>query len=476
MITMHDFLRLVLSFLKESIEIAIIAGVLFGIVLGITYFVFRVRKGKKEKFPWGKAIPFWLLAGYGVVLFYVTLLRYGGMYSYSSANLHLFRAWREAWNYCSLQNWLNVLLNVALFIPLGLLLPLLVKWIQKWYVMLAVGFGTSLIIEGMQLCLGRGVFDVDDLFTNTLGGMFGFCIVMALRRLICKKERSIKKFFAYMAYPLIFVAVLISLSISYSLKEYGNLQEAPAFTVNTKGIEWELQCGLDDSVQSAAIYQASTLDKDSSDVFAAAFAENAGITFPDASYYDHSTIFANHSTGDFLRVSYLDGSYRYSVGNPSLEMNVWDLEDAEVDEETLRAMLAPYNIFLPDTTEFHYDGNGRHIFTVDMVPTRDGVIDGTLQCRCKEGMVLTEIENNLLSLKYYKEEAIITQTEGYERLCSGKFGEGAFFEYYKPDQVIVRSCKLDYRVDTKGFYQPVYVFEISLNDEDFEEIVVPAMK
>ena len=60
------------------------------------------------------------------------------------------------------------LLNIALFVPLGFLLPLLSKPFRKWYAALGAGFGVSLLIELSQFFTGRGMCDVDDLFTNTL--------------------------------------------------------------------------------------------------------------------------------------------------------------------------------------------------------------------------------------------------------------------------------------------------------------------
>lgn len=44
---------------------------------------------------------------------------------------------------------------------------------------------------------------------------------------------------------------------------------------------------------------------------------------------------------------------------------------------------------------------------------------------------------------------------------SGKSFEGAWFAQ-SVQQIEVRSCTLDYLSDSKGFYQPVYRFELSL--------------
>lgn len=67
------------------------------------------------------------------------------------------------------------LLNVALFLPLGVFLPLFCKHFRKLYRTLLFGFGTSLLIEVLQIFTFRAT-DVNDLMTNTLGTLLGWCI------------------------------------------------------------------------------------------------------------------------------------------------------------------------------------------------------------------------------------------------------------------------------------------------------------
>ena len=65
----------------------------------------------------------------------------------------------------------------------------------------------------------------------------------------------------------------------------------------------------------------------------------------------------------------------------------------------------------------------------------------------------------------------------FERLCDGNFNDGGFFEVERPNDVTVLSCILSYRIDTKGFYQPVYLFELSSEDGSYKDwIMIPAMK
>lgn len=467
---MHDFLYLIFSLLRRGMALAILAAVLCGATLTVSFLIHRRITGGQKKFPWRNSILLLLLVGYLALLLYATLLRYasGG---YASVNLHLFRAWREAWNSFSLQGWLNILLNVALFVPLGVLLPLMAKGFRKWYWMLAGGFGTSLAIELLQRFTGRGLFDVDDLLANTLGAALGYCAVMIILTAFRGRGKRFRKCMGYGAVPLVFVLVLAGTVAGYQLQEFGNLPSAPAFSANTRGVVWTPDCQLPDTEETAPTYRTEALTKESCDVFGAAFAEKHGITFPDASYYDSSAIYMNHATGDFLYVSYPDGSYEYSVGGVNDA-----LERTELAEETLRALLASYDIVIPDSAEFSYEGNGVHTFTVRMEQVGDTLVDGILTCRCRKNDTLESIENHLITYTFYKDVPILSQAQAYEQLCKGNFSNGDFFDYHSPSQITVQSCTLEYEIDTKGFYQPVYKFALTLEGMDPWTVTVPARK
>lgn len=66
--------------------------------------------------------------------------------------------------------------NILGFIPLGFLFPFVWKRGARGLVTLVFCFGVSLSFEWIQLKTGIGVFDVDDLFLNTLGGLTGLIL------------------------------------------------------------------------------------------------------------------------------------------------------------------------------------------------------------------------------------------------------------------------------------------------------------
>lgn len=68
----------------------------------------------------------------------------------------------------------NLAGNILVFSPMGILIPIFrEKKMGLWYIG-GVSFLLSLFIETVQLIFRVGVFDVDDLIMNTLGGMIGY--------------------------------------------------------------------------------------------------------------------------------------------------------------------------------------------------------------------------------------------------------------------------------------------------------------
>lgn len=455
---MNEYVSFILGLVRRDGALAALAVC---VVLAAAVVILR---RKHRPFPWPRVLVLALLAGYLVALLGMTLL---GRSEYSAAyiNLHWFRAWWEAWNSFSIKNWLLVVLNVAAFVPLGLLLPLAARPFRRWYIAVPTGFLASLAVETLQYLTRRGTWDVDDLLTNTLGCALGYCLVMTALCLRHRETRSPRRWLPYLATPLAFVLVLGGTFAVYALQPYGNLTLAPAYRVDLSGIQWELDLVLDNTSTTAMVYRASRMDQPSCDAFGAAFAEQAGVTFPDAYYYDDTTIFANHSTGDFLTVDYRDGSFTYRIGTPL---------SAEATEAGLREVLAGLGIAIPDGVTFDRTDN-RCTFTADFLPVGDAVYHGVLSCRMENGAV-TEVENRLVPLTPCREAAILTQSEAYTRLMQGRFSRAEPLAALQPMTVAVTACTLVYEADTKGYYQPVHQFTLAAEGLEMDQALIPALR
>ena len=377
---MHDFLSYLFYLLQRGLNLALPAVVLAAVVLGTVWLIYRKND---RPFPWKKAFLILVLIGWLVLTLFVTLLRGEGN-GFREWNFHLFLAWKEAWSQFTLKVWLNVLLNIALFMPLGFLLPLLAQKFKNGLVMLITGFGSSLLIELTQLALGRGMFDVDDLFTNTLGAMLGWALIMVLITAVKRPNNWGKRACAYLALPLTFILALALIFGGYALKPYGNLSENYVVKADLANIQWQIAFEPDDISAEAYVYKVGRLDKTAAEAFAA-----------------------------------------------------------------------------------------------DLIPQGEELIYGTLVCSLKEedGVTyLQRIANSMVVLEPYQEEAIISQAQAIEKLQSGESFYGDLMQYYEIEEAEILSCSLAWLSDTKGFYQPVYRFELKQDGGNTTIDYVAALK
>ncbi len=89
----------------------------------------------------------------------------------------------------------NILGNILAFAPFGFLLPFIHKRYRGFFKIIFLSLLFSLTVESLQLYLKVGIFDVDDLFLNTLGGLLGyiaFVICYTFYRSLNKKHRVIR--------------------------------------------------------------------------------------------------------------------------------------------------------------------------------------------------------------------------------------------------------------------------------------------
>ena len=464
---MSEFLEYVLWQFQNSLVLVLLVGFVAVAAIGITYRIYKRKYKGEKKFPWRKTFLWLIFLGYLVIVLYATILRNAD--GYREWNLHLFRAWREAWNNFSTKNWANVLLNIAMFGPLGFLLPLMGKPFHKWYVTIPVGFATSLMIELAQLAMKRGICDVDDLFCNALGTAMGYFAIMAILSLWGEKGKRIRSMLGYIGLMMVPVVAIGSIFGAYHFKEYGNLSDAAAYRVNLNHLEWKLDCELPDTAESVPVYRTNTMSKADCDAIANEMAALTGQDVDMVSYYQEMAYY--NLTQGIMMVYYHDGSYEF--GGYDHSTTEWE----EVDRETVENALEMYPIAIPEAAQFAYEGDGWYNFTCERHIDGAVMLDGTLRVRYGIDDTIRRIENHLVWYTHYKDTEVISKKDAYEELRSGAFRYAEALKHHASDSVTVISCTLDYEIDTKGFYQPVYIFEILIPETGNTCVaMIPAMK
>lgn len=160
-----------------------IAGVLrylpYGLAAGIVVVIIlsgvnqiRVRKNKSPFCV--PAITGYIM--YLVVLLFITFLSREDS-SRKTLDLELFSSWG-----INNRNNAFVVENILLFVPYGFLSAWVIKEVRNVIACTMLGAATSLLIEWMQLLTGRGIFQIDDVITNTIGTTIGYLICRIFKR------------------------------------------------------------------------------------------------------------------------------------------------------------------------------------------------------------------------------------------------------------------------------------------------------
>ena len=109
-----------------------------------------------------------------------------------------------------------------------------------------------------------------------------------------------------------------------------------------------------------------------------------------------------------------------------------------------------------------------------LTETEHGIIKGTLSCDYSNGMI-QNINNRIIEYAEYKSFPVITQSEAYRRLSEGKFLMLYDIGNVDGNTIDVTAVTMDYRIDTKGYFQPVYVFE-GVHGDAVVKLAVPAVE
>lgn len=128
---------------------------------------------------------FFLFVYYGCYLLELTILtREAG--SRTGVNLCFWGTWHpDIYSQCFMVE------NVLLFLPFGCFFTALFPFARKLWRVLLFSFFLSLAIEYTQLRTGRGFFQVDDLWLNTIGGGLGSIPCLLFFKIY--KKRKLKK-------------------------------------------------------------------------------------------------------------------------------------------------------------------------------------------------------------------------------------------------------------------------------------------
>lgn len=445
--------------------LAILATILFLVGYFIVYK--KILKGTKRLEI--KQIALWaVLLIYIIVVLGATLgIRsngYGG-----SVNLHLFSSYIEAWQSFSSVAWRNIILNILMFVPLGVLLPLVFNKCKKFWVTYLIGFLSTILLEVIQLISGRGIFELDDIFNNTLGCVigYGFVMIFILTFMDNKKTKKNNKLtLLYLQIPLcITILGFSSIFITYKNQEFGNFNFNYTYKNDMSNIKVSTDLELSNNLEKAYVYSTVTASKEDTLKIANEIlkASNTKVDESLNDVYDEAIVYKSSDSNYSVWVYYTGLTTWYTNFN---ELDSLGKEGLSYEE--VKSLLNKLSVELPNKVEFEDDKDGNYSLEVDMFEYNDILLDGNLNCTISENNVVSGFTNNIITFKKYKECDIISEQEAYDKILKGEYRAYLGNDNY---DFSITNIELTYEMDSKGFYQPVYKFSA-------EEVIIliPALK
>lgn len=459
----------VIQIAKQYFLVGIVGALILTVVFLTGYFLVykKQMKGTKKLNPSKMAL--WII--FFIYIIIVMGATIGDRTPINeSLNLHLFSSYIDAYNSFSLSQWRNIILNILMFVPLGFILPLLFKKCEKWYIAYSIGLGATLFIEILQHVSKRGVFELDDIVNNALGCIIGYGVIMFINSMFRRKEKR-QKVSTIIAYQIPLMVTILSFSIifiTYSNQELGNLSFSNSYKIDMSKIEVSTKLNLDNKPEKAYVYKALVgSEEDATDVARDIFCKlNTNIDESQNDEYDDTIVFKSEDGNYNLWVNY-KGLITWFIDVP----NTKGKENLKFKE--VKNLLSKFDIELPKESTFKENGDGNYSVSLNMVKSNDVYLDGELNCTIGKNDKISEFTNNIISYKPYKKYEIISMKEAYDKILNGEFR--VFGELEKNAKIDVVEVSLNYALDSKGLYQPVYDFEMKVNGE-IVSISIPALK
>lgn len=461
-----------LYFFKTYFLLGVVGLIILSLLVTFGYFVIykRMLKGNK-KFSKRKIVFGGLFIVYIIMVFGVTFLDRGANFQ-GIMNVHFLSSYRDAWNSYSLRGWQFLILNILMFVPFGFLLPLLHHRFQKFYYTLIAALLFTMFIELFQLATGIGIFEFDDIFNNFLGALIGYGIIMAFISAFKPHENKGLKIIGFLAPLMMTVVIFLGVFMYYEKKELGNIAQDYIYKINLKNTNIQLNTSLNEKQDLVPLYKAPTYTKDEASQWVSEFFNKQGI---DASnleintYHDDAIFWMRGEPTYNISFNYIGGSYSFT------DFSQFDdeVEPMNIEEDLLLNTLNDFGINIPEEAEFYILADGRYQWKVANFVEGDILLDGFIDCAYYSDHTIKNLNHHLITYKKVKDVSIKSEKEAFEELAAGKF-QFRYYEDRKINDIIIENISLDYVLDTKGFFQPVYSFTSIIDGNEYS-IIIPAI-
>lgn len=454
------------------LPVIIIIGLEF-LLIGLYFFYYQRRRSDQQKqIPVKKLLLGAIFIGYIVFVLELTVIGRGTSH-FMQLNLQPFSGYIDAWKKYSLRDLQNCLFNILMFVPLGIFLPLLMAKCKEFKWLLLVVVGATASIETYQALSGAGIFELDDLINNSLGGIIGYQLYKLVASIAHNKKVKMKTLIGNLAIPLLMGLIFIVMNIVYAQQEFGHLA-INAYT-KSKMSEVHVSTSLELSAAPivAPVYKKIIQEGDVKDLLQ----QKLGLSemnASDAKDNDETLVEDRNGIAYTLVTNNSEGQWWLTENNYTPEQT-----SAVEQEEKAKSLMDELSI-LPQDAEFTVQENGEFEWTLPDRPdvTKD-YWTGDVSLGLKPDGHIYSLTYSLHENQFIREVNILSPAEIYERIKDGDFPQIKYNALVqeedliikKGDQIEIESIELSYMYDTKGFYQPIYNVSGKFNDNDWFTLI-----
>ena len=474
-----DMITILQALLRWGIP-ALVGGIAVFLLLASAYLIYKKVFHGKKTITKMQAICTVLLCCWLILVLGLTSLSRGANYT-GEINIDFFSGYISAWNNWSIGELQLIIFNMLMFAPLGFLLPLLWKKAEKMWVTLAVSLGLTTLIEVTQLLTGTGIFEFDDLFHNTVGGLFGYFCIMAILTPIKEKTIRFAPIAKVLMIPCVVSLILGAVFFVYDRQPYGNMDILPSVKQDMSTVEIATELKLFDKDTSVSIYKNEYAeDKSYIQGIQSELSELENITFSGVTRREEENYVytGTDANGNEFQMNFFFRSGQWSYTTYADHVAILTEEIADKYRNRYEVWMKENNL-LPDNAVFSVQNN--NTLRWDVTPEQDvsagdkAFQNGSVMMQFDENGMLIDLSYQISWNEYVTTEDIISSKEAYVQV------EGGNFEQYVPfqpgDVLHIEECELDYIYDTKGFYQPVYQFRGYINSTENPWVCqIPAIK
>jgi len=454
------------------LPVIIIIGIEF-LLIALYFFYYRERQSDHQKqLPLKQLLLGAIFIGYIVFVLELTVIGRGTSH-YMQMNLQPFSGYIDAWKKYSLRDLQNCLFNILMFVPLGMFLPLLIAKFKEFKWLLLVVVGATMSIETYQTLSGAGIFELDDLINNSLGGIIGYQLYRLATSIAHNKKVKLKSLIGNLAIPLLMGFIFIGMNIVYAQQEFGHLAINAYTKSKMSDVDVFTSLELSSAPTVAPIYKKMIKNDDVEDLLQ----QKLGLSERNAQN--------DKSHGETL-VKDKDGVLFTLVKNDAegqwwLTENNYKPEQTSVagQEEKAKSLMDELSI-LPQDAEFTVLENGEFEWQLPDRPdlNRD-YWTGDIGLGLKQDGRVYSLAYSLHKNQFIREVNILSPSEVYERIKRGEFPQIKYNALVqeedliikKGDQIEIESIELSHMYDTKGYYQPIYEVSGKFNGNEWFTLI-----